>query len=150
MTIVDQLNEFYTQEYWHKIRLNEKDITDYHERLLSLGNIITVSDGDILCGYVELWRVTFEQFGRIICGESFSAFLEDVQSGQVGYCANTYIRPEYRNGTVYKILRNRFFEATRDCTYLVGEARRKKSSPVKVFRRENIMSLNKELQHGFN
>ncbi len=64
---------------------------------------------------------------------------ENVQNGQIAYVANTYIRPEYRNGRVYKMLRDRFFEFNKECTHFCGIARRKKSAPVKVFKREQVL-----------
>jgi len=141
--LVQKLNELYQYETWHKERLDETELTKYHDKLLSLGNIITVSDGELLVGYVEFWRLTYEQFGRIVCGEPFSGSNEDVQTGQIAYVANTYIRPEYRQGSVYKIMRDRFFKVNKLCTHFVGHARRKKSEPVKVFKTEKLMSLNK-------
>lgn len=139
MTLAEQLTEFYLNyETTHRQKLTREEAIKYHQKLLDLGNIITVSDGDILCGYVEFWRLTFEQFGRIICGEPFSAFNEDVQTGYIAYVGDVYIRPSYRRGSVIKMLRNRFVEANRACTFFVGEAKRKKSAPVKVFRRSEI------------
>jgi hypothetical protein len=138
-SIITQLNEIYLLETWHKERLSQIEAWKYHDKLLLQGNIITLSDGDILCGYVEQWRISFEQFGRIICGEPFSAMHENVQNGQIAYVANTYIRPEYRNGRVYKMLRDRFFEFNKECTHFCGIARRKKSAPVKVFKREQVL-----------
>lgn len=143
MIVVDQLWDFYEKETWHQTRLTKAEADVYHSTLLDRGNIITVSNVDFLLGYVEYWRLSFEQFGRIVCGEPFSAIHEDVQRGQVAYVANTYIRPEWRSTKVYRLLRDRFFEANRACTHFVGEARRKKSAPIKVFRREDIMRFNK-------
>lgn len=136
MNLTDQLWELYEQETWHKTRLAKEECDAYHSQLLDQGNIITVRDGDILAGYVEFWRINYEQFGRIICGEGLSAIREDVVHGYIAYVANTFIRPEYRKGEVYKMLRDRFFEANKYCTYFVGNARRKKSEPVKVFKRK--------------
>jgi len=145
MSLVQQLNKiYYDHEWWIKEKLDEEAITLYHKTLLEQGNIITVSDGEKLCGYVEHWRINFGQFGRIICGEPFSALTENVLNGNIAYVANTFIYPEYRKGSVYKLLRNRFFEFNEECAYFVGNARRKKSEPVKVFKRSAIMSLNKQ------
>lgn len=144
MEIIDQLWDIYSrEEHWHRYKEPKESIDRYHERLIENGNIITLSDGELLLGYCEFWRLDYEKFGRIICGEHFSAYHEDVQSGYIAYLANTFIRPEHRNGSVYKMLRNRFFEANSHCTHFVGEARRKKSAPVKVFKRSDIMRLNK-------
>lgn len=144
--IIEQLLQFYydpEKEFWHSERMSRISAYKYYEKLLHDGNIITISDNDILCGYCEMYRLSYEQFGRIICGEPFSAVQENVLNGQIAYVANTYIRPEYRRGQVYRMLRERFFEFNKDCTHFCGIARRKKSAPVKVFRRSEIMSLNK-------
>lgn len=150
MTIVDQLWEFYEKyEDWHKSRLAEAEARVYFTALLERGNIITVADGDRLLGYVEFWRLNYEQFGRIICGEEFSALHEDVSSGNVAYVANTYILPTARRGQVFKMLRDRFFAANRLCTHFIGEARRKNCAPLKVFRRNQVMKLQyAEAHHG--
>lgn len=139
MSLVEQLNDIYFEnENWHTAKLSRMEAWKYHERLLNDGNIITISDGDMLCGYIEFWRISYEQFGRIICGEPFSAMHENVLNGQIAYVANTFIKENFRNGEVYKLLRNRFFEFNKDCTHFCGIARRKKSAPVKVFKRHEI------------
>lgn len=141
--IIEQLNDFYYEETWHKERLSRPALWDYHSKLISTGNIITVSDSDILAGYVEYWRLSYEQFGRIICGEPFSAVHENVQNGQIAYVANTYIRPEYRNSNVTKQLRDRYFEINDQCTHFAGTALRKSSQPIKVFKKEKIYGWRK-------
>ena len=140
MDIPNELNKIYfNHENWHSSKLSEQAAYDYHRKLLEQGNILTVSDGEVFCGYVEFWRITYLQFGLIICGEQFSALDQDVLHGNIAYVANTFIYPEYRKGTVYKMLRNKFFEVNKHCTHFVGEARRKKSAPIKVFKREEIL-----------
>ena len=126
-------------ETWHKKKLDEANATDYFTVLLERGNIITISQDNLLLGYVEFWRLNYGQFGRIVCCEEFSAIQEDVQTGNIAYVANTFIRKEYRKGEVYKMLRDRFFEANKACDYFVGEARRKKVGLIKVFKRDKIL-----------
>ncbi len=148
MSIIEQLVSFYLdKETTHETKLSAIESYKYFEKLLSQGSIITVSDGDKLLGYFEAWKISFEQFGRIICHEPFSAYYEDITTGQIAYVGDVYILPEYRNSSVTKLLRDRFFELCADCTHFVGEAKRKRSCPVKVFKRENIKSLNKEVNH---
>ena len=126
-------------EFWHEKRMSRMEAWKYHEKLLMEGNIITLADGNTLCGYVESLRLSFDQWGRIICGEPFSAYLEDVKSGPIAVCYNTYIRPEYRNTEVYRILRNKFIELNKNCRYFAGEARRKRAGFIKVFKRQEIL-----------
>lgn len=139
MDLTEQLTRIYLDhENWHASKLDEENSRLYHRELLERGNIITMLDGDLLVGYVEYWRLNYEQFGRIICREPFSAIQEDVQTGNIAYVANTFILPAYRKGQVYKRLRDRFFEVNKLCTHFVGEARRKSSAPVKVFKRGEV------------
>lgn len=146
-TLVQQLVDIYYEEEWHKERLSRQEAFKYHDKLLSSGNIITVSDRNILCGYVEYWRLTYEQFGRIISREPFSAMHEDVQTGQVAYVANTYIKTEYRRTTCSTQLRDRFFEINQGCTHYCGTALRKRSQPIKVFKMEKIF-CDKKMQEN--
>ena len=147
MSLAEQLTNIYLrEENWHDTKLSKEDAINYHERIIFSGNCITVEDGDFLVGYCEFWRINYEQFGRIICGERFSALTENITNGYIAYVANTFIRVDYRNGKVYKMLRDRFFEANRDCQYFVGEARRKKAGFIKVFNRKDVQSLT-EAQH---
>lgn len=142
--IIEQLNDFYFEnETWHQKKLSRIEAYKYHAQLLSTGNIITVTSDNILCGYVELWKVNFEQWGRIVCGEPFSAVCEDVQTGWIAVVGNTYISPDYRDSSVAKQLRDRFFEVTKECRFFVGEAKRKKAGYIKVFKKEDIMRFNK-------
>ena len=139
MSIAEQLTEIYLKyETWHKNKLSEEEANIYHDTLLNKGNIIVVRDGETVVGYTEFWRLTYEQFGRIICGEPFSATHEDVQTGQIAYVANTFVKKEYRKGQVIRMLKDRFFEANTLCTHFCGEARRKSCAPVKVFKRNQI------------
>lgn len=136
MSLAEKLTEIYlNEETWHRVKLDKDEANRYHQALLDRGNIITVEDKDKLVGYVEFWRLTYEQFGRVICNEPFSAFNEDVQTGHIAYVANTYIDPAYRNGETAKMMRNRFLMVNNKCTHFVGEARRKSCAPVKVFKR---------------
>lgn len=138
MTLEEQLYEFYGLETWHKTRLVKEEFIRYTKHLIEQGNILTVSDGEPCLGYCEFWRLNYEQFGRIICGEEFSALHEDVQTGHIAYVANTFIRPDFRKGRVYMLLRNKFFQVNRNCTHFVGEARRKSTAPLKVFKASKL------------
>lgn len=140
MDLVSQLNRIYwDEEKWVcGDSLNEQEATKYHDYILRNGLCITVEDRDVLVGYCEFWRLTHEHFSRIICGERLSPLLNDFKTGYIAYVANTYIKLEYRKGKVARLLRDRFFEANKDCVYFVGIALRKKHQPVKVFKREDI------------
>jgi hypothetical protein len=75
--------------------------------------------------------------------ETFHATHENVETGKICYLANTWIEKSHRNSWVYKQLKLDFFRQNWDCEYFVGEARRKKTAPLKVFKKSEIMSLMK-------
>lgn len=137
MNLVEELVKVYEEEeWWHRTRLSREEAIKYFQRLLDKGRIITLVENDVLLGYVESWRLDFEQFGRLIAGASFSSYLEDVESGPVCYLANTWIRKEFRDGATYKHLKKLFFKQNFGADYFVGEARRKSCAPLKVFTRQ--------------
>lgn len=137
--IIEQLtNIYYTQEWWQKNKLPFEEAVKYHARLFEKGRIIVYEEEGKVLGYVESWRINYEQFGRIICHNGFSAYLENVNDGNICYVANCWIHPEWRGGNVYKALRLKFFQQNHTCDYFVGEALRKKTQPVKVFKRTDI------------
>lgn len=139
-SLVSQLTKTYINfEDWHgEEKLSQEEADKYHEKLLGQGSIITVQDGYFLCGYTELWLINYEQFGRIICHERFSAMDEDVVGGNVSYVANVWVHPDYRDKGVLKLMRNRFFDKSKHCKFFVGQALRKKTQPVKVFKVSDI------------
>ena len=140
-SIVGQLvDSYYKNEYWHKHKLAMEEAIKYHDRLLDTGNIIYYEENDELLGYAEFWRVNYEQWGRIVCGEHFSAYLENVQDGNICYVANIWIKPEARRSHTIKVLKLMFFKLNSHCDYFVGEALQKRTQPIKVFRRENLQS----------
>lgn len=140
MTIVDQLVRIYLEEEtWHEKKLDEASAKLYTARLLEKGNILYYEFNGEVLGYVEFWNINFEQLGRIICHEKFCADSEKTQNGNICYVANTWIHPLFRDGFVYKTLKERFFKANRRATYFLGVALRKKAQPVKVFRMTDMI-----------
>lgn len=150
--ITQQLTDIYLsdEEYWHTEKLDYTDSLNYFNCLLNRNRIQTVTYNGKLIGYVESWRLNFEQFGRIICNRPFSAMEEDINTGNIAYVANVWVHKDYRRSVAIQILKHRFFELNQDCDYFVGEAKRKKVGLVKVFNRKDFYNkLNKgEANHG--
>ena len=139
--IVKQLVEIYfREEYWQENKMPEDIAYNYHKKLYEQGNIQVFEKDGLVLGYYEVWRINFEQFGRIICHIPFYADSEDVVNGNIAFVANTWIKSEYRNSYVYKVLRNLFFKHNFKCDYYCGEALRKKTQPVKVFKKSELLS----------
>ena len=137
MNIVDELVRFYyNYDRFQDSRLEEHEIAEYFEVALRKGRILTTVDGNgRLLGYVESWRISHHQFGKILCLIPFNIATEDIEHGPICYVANTTIDPDYRRSWVVDDLKAKFFQQNYVCSHFVGEARRKKHSPLKVFDR---------------
>jgi len=139
--IIKQLvDAYYKNEYWHKTRMPYTEAVRYHNKLFTQGNIVIYEELGIILGYYEVWRINFEQFGRIICREHFSSFWEDVDSGNVAYVANAWIDKDFRKGRVANYLIKQFFKQNHHCTHYCGSALRKKTQPIKVFKKSELSS----------
>ena len=121
MTIIDQLIEIYhNHEYWHRWKLSEDESSDYFVRMLAQGNIVVFMDGDTLAGYVEFYRITPEQWRRIMNDEPFYAFDENITDGDICYINAIFIHEEYRDTECMKYLKEMFFNLNSHCRYFVG------------------------------
>lgn len=137
MDLVSQLVEVYlNEEAWHTKKLSREEATFYFKRLIELGNIITVSDGDLLVGYVEVWRLSERQLERVLAGEAFAAASEPCQTGSHAYVANIFVRRGYRNGRAFKLLYKRFMEVHGEAESFVGHQPQKTTSLANFTRRK--------------
>ena len=134
--LVTQFVRIYYEELDHFVtKLPVEEAVKYYQTLLDKGRLFyIIEDGEIVA-LSESWRVNFEQFGRIICDEPISVY-EDIETGYIAYVADIWIREDRRQSNIIKTLFNAFRELNKDCTYFVGQARRKKCEPVKVFKRK--------------
>lgn len=146
MNLVDQLVEiYYAEEWWQKDKLTHQAAYYYHDTLLNKKNrIVPFLCNDVVLGYVESWRINFEQFGRLVCHAPFNAPEEDVETGNIAYVANVWVRKQERRGEVIRFLKDEFVKQNFMCEYFCGEAIRKKTGLIKVFNRSKIG----ELIHG--
>lgn len=140
--IIDQLTEIYLiKEKWHKHKLSKEESDEYHERLLVQGNIITyVRNGELL-GYLEFWRINFEQLGRVICNREFFVFEEDILNGNIAYIANMWINPEDRNGVIFDMLSAMFLSRNKDAELFCAFKIIKHNRPFQVYTRQELIKL---------
>lgn len=133
---------YLTQQPWQEYLMPEADAIDYFDVMISRGNIIAVTSEDEteLLGYVESWKINFEQFGRIVCKANFWTKDENTINGNICFLANIWISPGFRKGMVFKEMELRFFANNNDCEYYSGFAWRKKTKPVKVFTKNQLSS----------
>lgn len=103
------------------------------------GNIITYIKNGELHGYLEFFRINFEQFGRKVCDLPIYALEEDILNGNIAYINNMWINPEDRNGDAFHMLAAMFLARNKDAEFFTAFRRLKKSEPVKVYRREDLI-----------
>lgn len=116
-------------EPWHKHKLSEQEANEYHERLLMQGNIITIIKDNELKGYLEIWKINYEQLGRIMCGLPVYALEENITDGNIAFVNNGWIdHGEY----IYKNLLFQMKERFSDCEY-VARRRFKYNENFKVY-----------------
>ena len=138
--MIEQLREFY-----HKYDegqgggLNDDELDKYHQNLIDKDRLVTYSIGDALIGYIESWRVSYEQLGRILLGEKFNLTKENINNGSIAYVANITILPDYRKREVLKIMKSEFFRRNYMCDYFVGEAHHnKRVNAFKVYNKQDF------------
>lgn len=137
--VLEQLYRIYVEgETYIPTRISKAEFFNYTDKLIRQGNIFFILDGERVVGYTEVWKINFDQFGRLLCGQDVSAEVEDVMTGKLGYVANIWVEPEYREGFgtmrgVVKAMRKMYYEFTKDVDYHCGQAKRKNAQLVKVF-----------------
>lgn len=143
--VLDELLRFYhtlDPDYTRNESMSENQLRDVYRVLLAKDRLRMVFDvNQTLLGYVESWRISFDQFGRLLCKHGrFDIAYEDVQHGPICYVANVTVDPLHRRGDVIRTLRDLYFQQNQDALYFVGEALRKKTQPVKVFKASDLKS----------
>jgi len=131
---------YYSGEWWSENKLSREDLDKYHEKLLNDGNIIYLSFGNEFVGYIEFWRINYKQLGQIVCDKSWSAYCEDITSGNICYVNNIWICEKYRRDKeIDKSMKDMFFKANSNCEYFIWERMKKKSQTFKVFNRKEFI-----------
>lgn len=138
--LIDQLvNFYYNVDSFQERYMPEDRVRRIYEILLNRNRLHLFTDATgVLNGYGESFRLTYEQFGRVVCGYNLYDKLEDedIEHGPIAILMNVCILPEWRKSNVIKILRNDFFSRNFSAKYFTGHAKRKKHSPWKMFTKQ--------------
>lgn len=139
LNIIEQLTFIYENiETWHKIKMSEHEANLYHERLLTQGNILTYVREGLLKGYIEYYRINYEQLGRICCNLQLD-HSENILSGKIALINRMYIDPQYRNGEAFDMLSAIFLVKNKDADYFATFQEHKKHKPYQIYTREEIL-----------
>lgn len=135
MQLLDDFKTFYHQHDLGQSRdLSDQALDLYHERLLNENRVIyELGPNGNLLGYIESWRVTSEQIGRILFDERFDIHKEEISSGPICYVANITIHPDYRRIGILQILKARHLQQNFMCTHFCGNANHGRAKAFKIF-----------------
>ena len=138
-SVLDQLTRIhYEYENWHDKNQPKSEVKQYISKVIKKGRLLVyVSQGEVL-GYVESWRLDYDQWGKIVCHESFSPCDQEVNFGPIAYVANVWIHPDHRRSNVFKMLYIGFMQQNWNAKYFVGVALRKKTQPIKVLTKKDV------------
>lgn len=120
------------------IMLSHTEALEYFERLLMQGNILTYVKGRELCGFIEYWRISYEQFGRLCCNWTL-AHDEDILNGNIALITRMWIKPSDRNSEAFDMLAAMFLTKNKDCTHFAAFQYKKTHKPIQVYSREEIL-----------
>ncbi len=136
-SILEQLVGFYYKhDKFQDAYLNIPEAKALYKALFERNLLcLSVNPEGKLLGYGEAFRISYETFGKIICGWNVYRHLEetDLETGPIAYVANVTIAPEHRGSGVLKDLTSQFFQKMLGATHYCGRAFRKRHQPVKVF-----------------
>lgn len=134
-SLIEDFREFYKlYDLGQGGMLSDEAIDKYHERMLNVGALTFETDTqDKLLGYIECWRVTPEQIGRIMFDEQFNVFTEDIEYGPICFVANITIRPDARRRNLLNLLKNRAIETNFTATHFCGRASHGRARAFKIF-----------------
>lgn len=149
MTLLDELVRFYYDyDRFQGTKLTREKVTNTIGVLLDKARIVYYADFGRVFGYIESYRINYDQFGRIICGQKFDIGTQDIETGPICYLANVTVDPARRGGNTISVLLDRFFAQNRGAEYFVGQANRKKMGLVKVFKASAIHRHKKRFLEG--
>lgn len=139
MNIIEKIIDLYENILpKNQIMLPHSEALEYFERLMMNGNIITyVKDGELL-GFLEFWKVNFEQFGRICAGVTLD-HSEDLLNGNIGMITRMWITPTMRNGETFLHLGRAFLEKNQGCSHYAAMQFHKNHKPLQVYSRDQII-----------
>ena len=148
MNIIEQLVKVYQDnELGNYGVLTDLETERYYSSMLGNGRIQTLVEHNNLLGFIESWRVNFEQLGRIVCWTNFSALKEDITKGDIAWVSDIWVAKDRRgDGEVAKRLIEMFKEANQDALYFLSQRVKTdgKAKYIRVYDKANGYKLNKE------
>jgi ribosomal protein S18 acetylase RimI-like enzyme len=149
MNILTKLVNFYRKYNLVPSSLDDLELYEYFKLSDQKKNLIVEVDAEQnILGFIEFWRITYQQLGYIMCHGLIDARYQNTEDGSICFLANLAIHPDFERTNVAKLLRDRFFMENYKCELFVGDSRRRvHHHTFNVYKRTEIMSkyLTKEV-----
>lgn len=139
MNILEQIVRIYDEITLESpCKIKGQECIEYFERLMMNGNVITyIVDGE-LQGFLEFWRLSYDQWGRV-CSNLTLAHEEDLIHGPVCLITRMWIKPDLRNGETFLYLGRTFLEKNKDTEHFASQQPRKKHKPLQIYTRAEVL-----------
>lgn len=138
--MIDQLVRIYLEEEkYHTKKLTREEAEAYFKVSIAKGRILSFIEHDHLYGYLESWRINYDQLGRVLCHVPFSIAEEDIEHGPICYIEGVFIEQGSRAKDVHRYLKHQFFKQNYACEFFVEEAFRKRAGMLKIFKRDKFI-----------
>lgn len=139
-SLLDKLTEFYyLYEYKEGGPLPLHEAYDVIAHLLISNRYNILQYEGELVGYIEAWRVTENQLGKLLADEQLKIKEENISDGPLCYVNNIVIHPELRGSRVINQLIVDMYDKNKDVDIFVWHQRSSKHAPIRIY-------LNKELK----
>jgi len=130
--MIEQLMEVYLAQT-NFPHLSIERAEEYFRYLINKGNILTYEKEGRLIGFIEFWRINYEQVGRAVLGIPIYVMDEDISTGKVCYVSDLWVRPEERKGNLVLKMKKDLEEINKGCLFFIGK--RVKDNKISKFRR---------------
>ena len=141
MTILKQLIKIYKELHKDTLLLSNEELVEYYGKMLENGRIEYVLENGELVGFMESWRLTYEQLGRVVCWKDFNAVEENVKDGDIAFISDVWVKKNERDGTTFELLLQGFKDSNKDAHSYISK--RHKGKYIRVYNKVNGFKLKK-------
>ena len=146
LTILKQLIKIYKDLHKDTLALSDEELVEYYDKMLMDGRIEYVLENGEVVGFMESWRLSYEQLGRVVCWKNFNAVEENVVKGDIVYISDVWVRKDERDGITFKLLLQGFKDNNKDVHSCLS--RRHGGKYIRVYNKENALKLKKGDYNG--
>ena len=105
MSDLDYLLDTYLfKEDWHETKLSADFAKRYFSNLIEAEQVVVLREEGEPIGYLSVWFLDKEQLAKLLNGETFHAFDEDITQGDFVFVSNAFLEHGKRNrGRINKL-----------------------------------------------